>query len=85
MRFIAAIAGILLSVPPLIFFWIGAQTFIKAGERLLATAIAIETLALLAASIALFFAPSVQHVQLVLLVATMLSLTAVAVAMKILK
>ena len=85
MRFIAAIAGILLSVPPLIFFWIATQTFIKAGERLLAAAIAIETLALLAASIALFFAPSVQRVQLVLLVATVLSLTAVAVAMKIRK
>jgi hypothetical protein len=83
MRVIAAIAGILLSVPPLIFFWIGAQTFIKAGERRLATVIAIETFALLAVSIALFFAPAVQPFQLLLLLTTVLSLAAVIAAMKV--
>jgi hypothetical protein len=85
MRFVAAIVGILLSLPPLIFFWIGAQTFIKAGERLLAGAIAIETLALLAASIALLFTPAVQRVQILLLLVTILTLIAVFVALRLLK
>ena len=85
MRFIAAIAGILLSLPPLIFFWIGAQTFIKTGERLLATAIAIETFALLALSIALLFTPAVQRVQILLLLATVATLVAVFGALRLLR
>lgn len=85
MRFIAAIAGILLSLPPLIFFWIGAQTFIRKGERLLATGVAIETFALLAASVALLFTPAVQRVQVLLLLMTVVTLIAVLVGLRLLK
>jgi uncharacterized membrane protein len=70
MRFVAAIAGIVVSVLPLIFFWIGAQTFIRPHERALAVGATLETGALLLMSIALFFTPSVQRLQGILLITT---------------
>jgi hypothetical protein len=69
-RFLTAFAGILLSVPPLIFFWIGSQTFVRPLEKGLAVAVTLETGALLVMSIALFFTPSVQRIQTLLLAAT---------------
>jgi hypothetical protein len=69
-RFVLAIAGILVSVPPLIFFWIGTQTFARHSEKALAVVMTVETGVLLVLSIALFFAPSVQRLQAVLLLAT---------------
>ena len=77
MRALAAIAGIILSGPTLLFFWIGAQTFIRAHERILAVALAIEAAALLALSIGLLFTPAVQRIQAVLLGTTLLSLAVV--------
>ena len=53
MRFVAAIAGILVSVPPLIFFRIGTRTFVRPPERALAIAVTIEAGALLLLSLAL--------------------------------
>ena len=77
MRALLVIAGIVLSVPSLIFFWIGTQTFIRSHERLLAVALTLETGALLALSIALIFSPSVQRAQSLLLLATLASLAIV--------
>jgi hypothetical protein len=74
MRALAAIAGILLSGPTLLFFWIGAQTFIRPHERILAIAMTIEAGALLALSIGLVFTPALQRIQAVLLGTTLLSL-----------
>ena len=70
MRFLMAVAGVLLSVPPLIFFWIGSQTFVRPLEKGLAMAVTLETGALLVLSIALFATPSVQRIQTLLLAAT---------------
>jgi hypothetical protein len=72
-RFVLAIAGILVSVPPLIFFWIGTQTFARHSEKLLAFVMMVGTGALLALSIVLFFVPSVQRLQAVLLIATIVT------------
>ena len=85
MRFVAAIAGILLSLPPLIFFWIGAQTFLRPLERALAVAVSLETGALLLVSIALLFTPSVQRIQLVLLIATIATVALVLLAYRLLR
>jgi hypothetical protein len=79
MRFVAAILGILVSIPPLLFFWIGAQTFIRPGERALAVAVTFETGALLALSIALLCTSSVERIQLVILIATIATVGVVAI------
>ena len=80
MRLIAAIAGILISIPPLIFFWIGAQTFIRPTEKALATFVTIETAALLIVSAALLFTPAVQRLQLGLLLATIATVALILMA-----
>jgi hypothetical protein len=85
MRFVAALAGVLVSVPPLIFFWIGTQTFTRDVERALAYVMTIESAALLVLSIALFFTPSVQRIQLILLIITIGSFAAVLGANRRLK
>jgi hypothetical protein len=77
MRFVVAILGILLSLPPLLFFWIGSQTFIRRGEHRLAVAVTIESSALLALSIASLFTPSIQRIQLAVLIATVATVAAV--------
>jgi hypothetical protein len=79
-RFVLAIAGILVSVPPLIFFWIGTQTFARHSEKLLALVMTAETGALLVLSILLFFTPPVQRLQLVLLIATIVTTTLIFMA-----
>src|SRR3954469_10141443 len=76
MRFVVAILGILVSIPPLLFFWIGSQTFVRPGERRLAVAMTIESVALLALSIASLFTPAVEPIQLAVLVATIATLGA---------
>ena len=73
MRFVAAITGIVVSVPPLVFFWIGTQTFLRSSEKLLALAVTLETAALLALSVALLFTPAVQRLQVVVLLATLVT------------
>ena len=75
MRFVAAIAGVLVSVPPLIFVWVGAQTFVRSLERGLAFAMMVATFALLGLSVALLFTPAVQRLQGMLLLATIATLT----------
>lgn len=85
MRFLLAFSGIIVSLPPLIFFWIGSQTFIRLSERILATAITIESGALLALSTALLFTPSAQRVQTILLVVTIFTLAVVFGANRLLK
>lgn len=77
MRIVMAIAGILLSTPALIFFWIGSQTFLRTHERLLAVALTVETAALLALSIGLLFTSSLLRIQAVLLGLTLVSIIAV--------
>ena len=79
MRFVAAIAGVLVSVPPLIFFWVGTQTFLRTLERGLAFAMVIATCALLGLSVALLFTPSVQRLQGVLLIATIAAVTIILI------
>ena len=85
MRFVAAIAGVVLSVPPLIFFWIGTQTFLRPAEKLLAVAVTIETAALLALSVALLFTPAVQRVQAVLLLATFVTVALIFAGYRLLR
>lgn len=85
MRFVAAIVGMLVSVPPLIFFWIGAQTFIRQKERALAVAVAVETGALLLLSIALLFTASVQLLQFLLLLATLATIVGLLIAYRLFK
>ena len=36
MRYVAAVAGVLIGVPPLIFFAIGVKTILRPAEKLLA-------------------------------------------------
>jgi len=72
MRLIAAIAGILTAVPPLVFFWIGTQTFLRPLERALSLVVTTETAALLLVSVAMLVTPSVQPLQAILLAATVI-------------
>lgn len=85
MRFVAAIAGILVSVPPLIFFWIGTQTFLRPLEKALALVVTVETGALLLLSVALLFTPSVQRLQGILLIVTVAAIVAILMANRWLK
>ncbi len=78
-RALMAIAGILLSGPTLIFFWIGTQTFTRIHERLLAVALTIAAGALLALSLGLIFTPTAQRLQSVLLGTTLFLLAIVFV------
>ena len=80
MRFVAAIAGIAIALPALIFFWIGAQTFIRQSEKTLAIVLVAETCALLLLSLALPFVPSVQRLQAVLLALAVASIAAILAA-----
>ena len=70
MRYVAAIAGILVSILPLVFFYVGTQTFLRPGEKMLAIGMVILTGGLLLLSVALLFTPAVQRVQAVALAAT---------------
>ena len=85
MRFIAAIAGVILSVPPLIFFWIGTQTFTRLSERVLAIAMTIETGALLILSVALLFTPAVQRLQTLLLLSTPVTIVLILAGYRLLR
>ena len=85
MRFVAAIAGVILSVPPLIFFWIGTQTFIRLSERVLAIAMTIETGALLILSAALLFTPAVQRLQTLLLLSTLVTIVLILAGYRLLR
>jgi len=70
MRFVVAVAGILVSVPPLLFFGIGTQTFIRSSEKALAVGVTALSCALLTFSVMLLFTASVQRFQVILLIAT---------------
>jgi hypothetical protein len=85
MRFVAAIAGIVVSVPPLLFFWIGTQTFLRPLERALAFAMTLETGALLVLSVALLFTPSVQRIQVILLIVTVATVALILAAIRVLR
>lgn len=85
MRFVAAIAGIVLSVPSLIFFWIGTQTFVRLSERALAIAMTLETGALLGLSVALLFTPAVQRVQTLLLLSTLVTVVLILAGYRLLR
>jgi hypothetical protein len=85
MRIVMAIAGILLSTPALIFFWIGSQTFLRTPERLLAVALTVETAALLALSVGLLFTPSLLRLQALLLGLTLASLVVVIILARVWK
>jgi hypothetical protein len=85
LRFVTALAGILVSVPPVIFFWIGTQTFIRPLERVLALVVTIEAGALLLLSVTLIFTPSVQRAQIFLLLATGTTVIAIVVADRLLR
>ena len=85
MRLVAAVAGFVLSVPPLIFFWIGSQTFLRFWEKALAMAVTVETAALLALSVALFFTPTVHRIQALLLVATFVTVVFILAGYHLLK
>lgn len=85
MRFVAAIAGVLVSVPPLIFFWIGTRTFVRPPERALAIAVTIEAGALLLLSLALLFTPSLQRLQGILLLATIATIAIILAANRLLR
>ena len=85
MRSVAAIAGVILSVPPLIFFWIGTQTFTRLSERVLAIAMTIETGALLILSVALLFTPAVQRLQTLLLLSTLVTIVLILAGYRLLR
>ena len=85
MRFLAAISGIFVSILPLIFFWVDAQTFLQPLERGLAYAMVILTGALLALSVSLLVTPSVQRFQAILLITTIAAVTVILVADRLLK
>ena len=85
MRVLLAISGILVSILPLIFFWVGAQTFLRPAERGLAFAMVGLTGGLLVLSVSLFFTPSVQRLQAILLGATIIAVAALLVAYRLLK
>ena len=76
MRFVAAILGIFASVPSLLFFWIGAQTFARPLEKALATGVTLLSGALLLSSAILLFSASIQRVQVCLLIATVVIVSA---------
>jgi len=80
MRFFAAILGVLVSILPLIFFWVGAQTFLRPLERGLAIAMFLASGALLLLSIALLVTPSVQRLQAMMLVITFGAVAAIFIA-----
>jgi hypothetical protein len=83
LRFVLAIVGVLVSVPLLVFFWIGTQTFVRQLERLLAFLVTIETGALLVLSIALLFTPSVQRLQAAFLIASIATVAAILIAYRL--
>ena len=85
MRFVAAIAGLILSVPPLVFFWVGTQTFMRSSERALAMAMTLEAAALLALSVALLFTPSVQRIQVLLLLVTLVTIALIFAGYRLLR
>ena len=70
MRFVIAMIGILASLPTLIFSWVGTQTFGNPSERALAVGVTILSGTLLLLSATLLFAPSVQRLQVIVLIAT---------------
>jgi hypothetical protein len=70
MRAVLVVLGILLSVPALLFFWVGTRTFIRLHERLLANVLTLAMGLLLALSVVLIFNPAVQRVQIILLATT---------------
>jgi len=55
--YLIAICGTLLSLPLLLFAWIGAQTFIREGEKAIAVAIFWLSAGLLALSLLTFLHP----------------------------
>ena len=80
MRVVAAIAGILVGLPTLIFFWIGTQTFVRPLEKALAYAVTFETGALLLLSLMLLFTASVQRPQAVLLGTSVVTIAVILIA-----
>jgi hypothetical protein len=85
MRFVAAFAGVVIGIFPLIFFWVGAQTFVRPLERALAFAMVVETGALILLSLALFFTPAVQRIQAIILVATIVSTALILITYRMLR
>ncbi len=85
MRFVAAIVGIVVSIPPLLFFWIGTRTFIRPLKKALAVVVTAETGALLVLSVALLFTPSVQRFQGILLIAAVGTVAFIVVANRFLR
>jgi len=85
MRFVAAMIGILVGVPPFLFFWVGAQTFIRSPEKVLAVVVAAQSGALLLLSATLFFTPSVQRLQGMLLIVTVATIGIIFAAYRALR
>jgi hypothetical protein len=84
-RFVLALAGILVSVPPLFFFWIGSQRFIRRLKRALAIAVTLETGVLLLLSLALLFTPAVARSQAILLISTVATIAVILLAYRLLR
>jgi hypothetical protein len=76
-RFVTAVVGFVLSILPLIFFWIGVHTFTRPIERGLAFGMVILTGALFILSLALLFTPSVQRLQSLVLLLTIVAVTGI--------
>lgn len=85
MRFVTGLVGLAVSIPPLIFFWIGTKTFIRPWEKALAFVVTAETGALLLVSIALLFTPTLQRLQGTLLIASVLTVAAIVMAYRLIK
>ena len=73
MRFVVAIAGILLSLPLGVFFWIGSRTFIRNGERAFARAVLVAAVGLFGLSLAALFVPSLARANAIGVVAALLA------------
>jgi hypothetical protein len=63
MRFIAALAGLIVALPVTLFFWIGSQTFTRPAEHVFAVMITYEGAALIALSIGSLLVSKLRYLQ----------------------
>ena len=73
MTFLVAIAGILLSLPLGVFFWVGSRTFIRSGERGCARVVLVAAMGLFGLSVSALFVPSLARANSIGVVAALLA------------
>jgi hypothetical protein len=83
MRFIAAIVGILVSLPTFALSMFGTHAFVSLTERAWAMAVALEAGALFFVSALLIFTSSIQRLQGALLIVTVVTIALILVVLGI--